>query len=140
MSDLEFEILEKLYNADSYCISYSDLLTPYISQVDEAKAYIYNFTKTGIIKDDSQNLLYYLTKKDGLYAYLSEYEQRKKRADEEAKQRAYQESQARQTDNNLKKQFHHDFIIVIISATLGTFLTYLTKLIPQFFNAFKSLF
>lgn len=133
--DLEFNILEKLYNASSHTLKRVDLANSFGPDAVNANTLITSLIGKGLIVQRVGSELISLKKPEGIEQYLLEKQRRDNNAKQAAAKDAEQRAQAIQIEKNKKQQFRHDFIVGIVSSLVSAALTLFIEHFQEIVNA-----
>lgn len=137
MTDLKFSILEILYSKRPYrSIDKTELLNLRLSNVVETMYALDELEAMKYVKTSSLANNVELTPQ-GANAYESEKETRDDRAHEDAQKTSEQSANAAQIHEQQKKQFRHDFFIVIFTLLCSLLVEYLPKLFQILVSVFQ---
>lgn len=137
MNDLKYAILEILYNRRPYRTEdKTDLMNLGIANPTEMRYAFEELEALKYVKVPPLTNHIELTPQ-GANAYESEKEIREKRACDDAQKASEQRANTAQIDRQQKKQFRHDFCIVIFTLLCSLAVEYFPELFQVFVSFFK---
>ena len=138
--DLEFEILEKLYNAPYRTLKRIDLANSFGENAPVADTMIESLIKKGLIVQKLNSELVSLKRPEGVEQYLLERQRRDDNAKQAAAKDAEQRAQVVQSEKNKKQEFRQNLIIALVSAAFGSLVTLLVEHFQELFDAASAFF
>ena len=141
--DLEFEILEKLYDAPHHTLRRVDLANSFDKNATVADNMIESLKKKGLIVQKLGSELVSLKRPEGIEQFLLERQRRDNNAKQAAQKDAEQRAKVLQSKKDKKQEFRQNLIISLVSAAFGSFITlcieHFQELIDAVFSFFSSL-
>lgn len=140
--DLEFYILEKLYDAPRHTLRRVDLANSFDKDATIADNMIESLKKKGLIVQKLGSELVSLKRPEGIEQFLLERQRRDNNAKQSAQKDAEKLAQIVQSEKNKKQERRLNFIISIVSAIVGSLTTlcveHFQELIDAIFSFFSS--
>lgn len=138
--DLEFEILEKLYNAPYHTLRRVELANSFDKDAAVADNIIESLKKKGLIVQKLGSELVSLKRPEGIEQFLLERQRRDNNAKQAAQKDAEQRAKVLQSKKDKKQEFRQNLIISLVSAAFGSFITLCIEHFQEIINAVSSFF
>lgn len=138
--DLEYEILEKLYNAPFHTLGRAELANSFGQDAVVADNMIESLKKKGLIVQKLGSELVSLKRPEGVKQYLLERQRRENNAKQAAQKNAEKLAQTVQSEKNKKQERRLNFIISIVSAIVGSLTTLFIEHLQEYVDAILSFF
>ena len=138
--DLEFEILEKLYNAPYHTLRRVELANSFDKDTAVADNIIESLKKKGLIVQKLGSELVSLKRPEGIEQFLLERQRRDNNAKQAAQKDAEQRAKVLQSKKDKKQEFRQNLIISLVSAAFGSFITLCIEHFQEIINAVSSFF